>query len=191
MSSIQFRPFEKKDQQRLIDWIESPAFLVQWGGPQFTYPLTEEQLDEYRESGEKENADRLIYSVLDAETDAVIGHISLSAIEKENGSARIGKVLVGDNAGRGGGIGTKMIREMLRIAFDELQLHRVGLGVYDFNTPAIACYEKAGFSRDGRLRDVRKVDGSYWSLIEMSILETEWEEVQHKPERSSHAEERS
>ncbi|CAM3870217.1 hypothetical protein ALCH109712_09215 [Alkalicoccus chagannorensis] len=175
MSDIRFRPFQKKDQQRLIEWIESPAFLVQWGGPQFSYPLTEEQLDEYRESGEKANADRLIYSVLDAETDAVIGHISLGAIEKENGSARIGKVLVGDNAGRGRGIGTKMLREMLRIAFDELKLHRVGLGVYDFNTPAIACYEKAGFSRDGRLRDVRKVDGSYWSLIVMSILEHEWE----------------
>jgi RimJ/RimL family protein N-acetyltransferase len=67
-----------------------------------------------------------------------------------------------------------MIKEILNIAFDQLQLHRVSLGVFDFNISAITCYEKAGFIKEGLLRDSRKNDDEYWSLWEMSILENEW-----------------
>jgi RimJ/RimL family protein N-acetyltransferase len=49
--------------------------------------------------------------------------------------------------------------------------------VYDFNTAAISCYEKVGFSKDGLLRDVKKYGDAYWSLFEMSILETEWKQT--------------
>ena len=33
-------------------------------------------------------------------------------------------------------------------------MHRVGLGVFDFNDSAIACYERAGFRREGVLREI-------------------------------------
>ncbi len=69
-----------------------------------------------------------------------------------------------------------MIEEILKIAFKELNLHRVSLGVFDFNYSAIACYEKAGFIKEGLLRDARKTGNEYWSLWEMSILENEWRE---------------
>ena len=68
-----------------------------------------------------------------------------------NKSARVGKVLVGDKNVRGKGIGKQLIKKILKIAFDELQLHRVSLGVFDFNLSAIACYEKAGFIKEGLL----------------------------------------
>ncbi len=84
-------------------------------------------------------------------------------------------MLVGDKNGRGRGIGVRMMKEILRVAFDELHLHRVSLGVFDFNTSAIACYEKAGFKKEGLLREIRKIGDEYWSLWEMSILEDEWQ----------------
>jgi RimJ/RimL family protein N-acetyltransferase len=67
-----------------------------------------------------------------------------------------------------------MIEEILKIAFGKLNLHRVSLGVFDFNQSAIACYEKSGFIKEGLLRDSRKIENEYWSLWEMSILENEW-----------------
>jgi RimJ/RimL family protein N-acetyltransferase len=53
-------------------------------------------------------------------------------------------------------------------------LHRISLGVFDFNERAIRCYEKVGFSREGLLRDARRFKDYYWNLIEMSMLEHEW-----------------
>jgi RimJ/RimL family protein N-acetyltransferase len=72
-----------------------------------------------------------------------------------------------------------LMEEILKVAFDELNLHRVSLGVFDFNLSAIACYEKAGFIKEGLLRDARKNDDEYWNLWEMSILEDEWLETRN------------
>lgn len=174
---IELRFFERSDIQQLINWIETPEFLLQWGGPNFSFPLTEQQLKNYLKDANNDNSQVMVYSVLEKETGNVIGHISLGNIDRSNKSARIGKVLVGDKNVRGKGIGLQMMKEILKVAFDELKLHRVSLGVFDFNASAIACYEKAGFIKEGLHRDSRKIGNEYWSLWEMSILENEWREI--------------
>ncbi|MDG5471217.1 GNAT family protein [Jeotgalibacillus sp. ET6] len=174
---IELRFFNRSDFQQLISWIESPAFLMQWSGPGFRFPLNEQQLDDYVKEANEYDSKAWIYTVVDEETGNAIGHISLGRIDRENKSARVGKVLLGDKSVRGRGIGQQMITEILKIAFDKLDLHRVSLGVFDFNTSAITCYEKAGFKKEGLLRDVRKMGDEYWSLWEMSILENEWREM--------------
>ncbi len=98
----------------------------------------------------------------------------MEKIDRKNKSARVGKVLVGDKNVRGKGIGQQMMKEILKVAFEDLNLHRVSLGVFDFNVSAIACYEKAGFTKEGLHRDSRKNGDEYWSLWEMSILEYEF-----------------
>ncbi len=109
----------------------------------------------------------------------MIGHISLGRVDRVNKSARIGKVLVGSSQYRGKGIGAEMVKAVLAIAFEEMQLHKVTLGVFDFNASAIRCYEKVGFVQEGLLRDARKNGDEYWNLIEMGILEDEWR-MNHK-----------
>ena len=171
---IELKLFERADFQQLINWIENPEFLLQWGGPNFNFPLDEPQLENYLKGANDEDSDVLIYSVFEKETEKIIGHISLGKIDPTNKSARVGKVLVGDRNVRGKGIGQQMMTEILKIAFDDLDLHRVSLGVFDFNSSAIACYEKAGFKKEGLLRDYRRIGNEYWSLWEMSVLDNEW-----------------
>ena len=169
LAMIKLNPFKRSDFKQLIDWVDSEEFLIQWSGNAFTYPLNERQLEKYIES-----ANTLAFKVIDEETKVVIGHISLGKIDNINKSARIGKVLVGNTKMRGRSIGKHMMKAVLYIAFEELKLHRVTLGVYDFNTSAISCYGKIGFVKEGLLRDSKKVGVMYWNLWEMSILEYEW-----------------
>ncbi|RWZ60656.1 N-acetyltransferase [Halobacillus fulvus] len=171
---IKLRFFQRKDFQQLIKWLETPEFLLQWGGPNFQFPLTESQLENYLAGANKKGSELFVYSVIEQETRTLIGHISLGKIDRHNKSARIGKVLVGHRNGRGKGTGQTMMKEILQIAFNDLQLHRVSLGVFDFNTSAIRCYEKVGFRKEGLLRDARKNGDEYWSLWEMSMLDCEW-----------------
>ena len=166
---IKLESFKKSDFKQLINWINSEEFLIQWSGNAFTFPLDEQQLEKYIES-----ANTLAFKVVDEETSDVIGHISLGQIDNINKSARIGKVLVGNTKMRGRSIGKHMMKAVLHIAFDELKLHRVNLGVYDFNTSAISCYEKIGFVKEGLLRESKRVGETYWNLWEMSMLEYEW-----------------
>ncbi len=71
-----------------------------------------------------------------------------------------------------------MINEILEVGFGSLKLHRIGLGVYSDNISAIKCYEKSGFVTEGILRDVLRYKGNYRSMVEMSVLESEWKRVE-------------
>ena len=75
---------------------------------------------------------------------------------------------------RGKGIGTWATEITRDFAFEELKLHRLELDVYSFNPRAEKVYLKAGFKREGILRDAIMDGGKYADDILMSILESEW-----------------
>ncbi|WP_110114429.1 GNAT family protein [Bacillus sp. CGMCC 1.16541] len=179
------REFTKKDFQQLIDWIPSKEFAMQWGGTSFTYPLTKKQLKNYVKGANVAGSDRYIFAVVDPQTRQTIGHISIMQVQHDNGSGRIGRVLVGEKEARGKGYGQAMMKEMMKFGFEELGLHRISLGVFDFNKEAVQAYEKVGFVKEGLFRDIRKMDDTYWSLIEMSMLEDEWYKLKGETESES------
>jgi RimJ/RimL family protein N-acetyltransferase len=101
---IKLEYFNKSDFKQLIEWSGDEAFLLQWAGPQFKFPLTEEQITNYLEgSNDINKSDKLIFKAIDEQTGTVIGHISIGGIDRENRSGRIGKVLVGKSLERGNG----------------------------------------------------------------------------------------
>lgn len=75
---------------------------------------------------------------------------------------------------RGKGIGTWAMEITRDFAFEELKLHRLELDVYSFNSRAENVYLKAGFKREGILRDAIMDGDKYADDILMSILESEW-----------------
>ncbi|HEX7065214.1 MAG TPA: GNAT family protein [Bacillales bacterium] len=170
---IELQPLEEKDFDRLIEWVESPEFLMQWAGPAFTYPLDKSQLGQHLESAQGENSDKVVYKAVDTDTDEVVGHIEWSHIDRQNQNARLSRVLIAPDA-RGGGSGTEMVKEMVRLGFEEFEFHRIELHVFEFNKGAIACYEKAGFQKEGLIREARKFGNEFWSAYRMSILESDW-----------------
>jgi RimJ/RimL family protein N-acetyltransferase len=73
------------------------------------------------------------------------------------------------------GIGSRFLRSVLDICFNELAAHRVELLVHLDNERARRVYARIGFAEEGILRDLhRNEDGSFRSMRLMSILETEW-----------------
>jgi RimJ/RimL family protein N-acetyltransferase len=114
---------------------------------------------------------KLIYKVIDSENGTAIGHIELAAIDRRNGSARVCRVLVGDPAYRGRGVGTVVMEKIVC----RLGLQRIELSVFGFNTSAIRCYERVGFVKEEHLRECRKADDGYWSFYIMAISRHEWE----------------
>ena len=73
------------------------------------------------------------------------------------------------------GYGTDATRTILRFAFTEMNLHRVSLGVLDYNARARRCYEKCGFREEGRVREHHFHDGRWHDQIMMGILQHEFE----------------
>jgi RimJ/RimL family protein N-acetyltransferase len=167
---IELKPFTESDFTRLINWIDSPRFLIQWGAWKFKYPLDNTQLNEYLSETKGETPKRMVFKGIKIGTNEVIGHIELDNINRTNSSASVCRVLVGPPDLKGRGFGSAMVREIVSIGFDQLALHRIDLQVYEFNKAAIACYEKVGFVKEGLLRKYREVDNEYWNLTWMGLL---------------------
>ncbi len=176
---IRLEKFDREDFPQLIEWIKDEELMINWSGSLFRFPLTVRSLAWYiKGASDLATADALAYRVVYDSTGKSIGHIALGGISRKNRSARISRVLIGDDSMRGKGICKEITNAVLKIAFDELHLHRISLGVYDFNTSAIRCYEKCGFRVEGISRDVLLHKENYWSLVEMSILEDEYRALQ-------------
>jgi len=169
-TDLRFRPFERMDFPRILQAMDTPQALMQWAGPLFAFPVDEAQLESYRLSAEQQPAPRRIFTACLSGGEAV-GHIELNEIDGY--SARLCRVFIKPSR-RGQGLGRAMVRQALHVAFDELGLERVDLGVFDFNTAAIRCYRAEGFVREGHLRRARRVGQEVWDLDLMAILRDDW-----------------
>ncbi|MEI7736355.1 MAG: GNAT family protein, partial [Ferruginibacter sp.] len=171
---IQLAYFTSDDFLQLKEWISNDEILMNWSGSLFSFPLTIESLSWYIENvnviGKSE---AFVYKAINTETGKIVGHISLGGISKKNRAGRISRVFVAPEY-QGKGYCNQMVTAVLKIGFEELKLHRICLGVYDFNIAAISCYKKAGMVVEGTNRDCLQFKGSWWSLVEMSMLEGEW-----------------
>jgi len=183
---IILKPFTEADFPQLISWIDNERLLKEWSGGLFSFPLTEDSLRWYIEdSNDLDKSEVFVYKAIDTSTGETVGHISLGSISHYHKAGRITRVLVGNTAARGRGYGQAMVKAVLAIGFEDLGLHRISLGVYDFNHGAIRCYQRAGLHREGTMRDVVRYGDEYWSLVEMSMLTHEWQPVQAKAKNAA------
>jgi RimJ/RimL family protein N-acetyltransferase len=65
------------------------------------------------------------------------------------------------------------MRTVCRFGFEMMNLHRIDLTVFDWNTRAIRCYEKVGFQHEGVLRDGMFKAGRWNQLVYMGLLRGE------------------
>ena len=105
------------------------------------------------------------------ETD-VAGFAILQGVGSANQCLRLKRIAV-RNAGRR--IGSRFLRSVLRVCFDDLAAHRVELLVFEDNERAYRAYVKTGFVEEGLVRDLhRDADGNFRSMRLMSLLRPEW-----------------
>jgi len=115
-----------------------------------------------------------------------VGFVALHSIEWNNRAAMLA-IGIGDPARRRLGYGTEAVQLVLRYAFDELNLNRVGLDVVEYNTAALGLYQKAGFRREGALRSAVLRDGRQFDRIIMGILRAEWTQQEAEDDKADKA----
>lgn len=82
---------------------------------------------------------------------------------------------IGEREERGKGYGKDAVRVMLKYAFLEMNMHRVGLEVLSYNEAAMRAYQQIGFKHEGTLRAFSFRDGAYYDMHLMGLLRHEWE----------------
>lgn len=158
---IQLEPFGPADFDTLISWVDSEETMVQFAGPIFSFPLTRQQLEDYLA-----NDNRYAFAVRNQEGQH-IGHAEI--LFRDDQTAVFCRILIGDPAHRGRGLGGALIRSLQQFAFHQLGATGVELNVYDWNTGAIRCYEREGFSINPHKVNTKEVKGQTWTALNMVL----------------------
>lgn len=125
-----------------------------------------------------EDSDRYYFLIISPDN-RIIGETVINEIDGRTNSANF-RIGIFQSSEQGKGIGTWAVEVARDFAFEVLKLHRLSLDVFSFNTRAEKCYLKAGFKKEGVLRDAVLNGNEYADDILMSILESEWRELKAK-----------
>jgi RimJ/RimL family protein N-acetyltransferase len=168
--TLYLRPLEKTDAALVMSWLNDPEVNRTL---QTCFPinlLVEEAFIARVSQGDHS----LPLVMVLRESDKPIGVTGLHEIDYRNRHAGFG-ITIGAKEAWGKGYGAEATRLLVQHAFATLNLNRVWLRVYEYNTRGQRAYEKVGFKKEGLLRQDNFREGRYWNTIIMSLLREEWD----------------
>jgi aminoglycoside 6'-N-acetyltransferase len=144
--SVALRPLAQGDEAELRRIHLTPEVMRWWNVPDERFPWDEPQSTRFTVELDGRIAGLIQYW---EETEPNYRHATID--------------LFIDPALHGRGLGTEVLRRVVRLLIDERGHHRITIDPTAANAPAIRCYEKVGFKPVGVMRSyVREVGGPGW-----------------------------
>jgi RimJ/RimL family protein N-acetyltransferase len=156
-------PIDTNDAEKFTEWLNDMELLVNlqlYGGI-----INPESEKEFLHNLSREHN----YSIIDPETDKLIGNCGFLDIDHLNQTAEIG-IFIGDKNYLNKGYGTEAFSLLIDYGFKALNLHNIMLKVYEYNERAIKVYEKIGFKRIGLRREALLRNLERHNIVYMDIL---------------------
>ncbi len=130
--------------------------------------ITEENIKNFHEwFGNNEYAFNI-----QSKSGTLIGHCAI--LLQPNSRNGLINILIGEQSYRDKGIGTSVMKMLIKYCFEELNLHNVILKVKADNRRAIKVYNKVGFKICGTERERAFYKGKWCDVHTMQILEQEY-----------------
>jgi ribosomal-protein-alanine N-acetyltransferase len=166
---LYFRPIEREDAPQLAVFVNDPVVRRTL--------LLHRPLNVAQEYGFVESLERdehqVVFGIARHESPELIGVTNLFDLDFRSRRAEFG-LFIGERALWGQGYGTEATRMMLDYGFGTLNLSRVWLQVFAHHAAGLRTYEKAGFRREGVLREQHYTEGRPVDAVVMGILRPEW-----------------
>ncbi|HSQ58847.1 MAG TPA: GNAT family N-acetyltransferase [Acidobacteriota bacterium] len=113
------------------------------------------------------------WGVARREDDFVIGTATLFRWDRAHRRAEIGYAIARPSWGKG--FASEAVRELIRFAFRELDLHRLEADADPRNAASLRVLERHGFRREGLLRERYHQLGEIQDAAILGLLRREWE----------------
>jgi len=169
---VRLRALEPTDAERAFQWINDRE-VTQFLMARYPWSLAAER-DFVTEAAKRMEFGDARFAIETKDEGGHIGMCGLHRARPEDRNAELW-IMIGDKSYWNGGYGTDTMLTLVRFAFEQMNLHKVALGVFDFNERAQKVYRRCGFVEEGRLREDVFQDGRYVDQVRMSVLRREFE----------------
>jgi len=117
----------------------------------------------------------VLYVVVKNHYEEKVGFIIIRGLQNPHGILELEQMVM---IGKGKGDGQKAIVLLKKWCFEIYQARRLWLGLVTYHQVALHVFEKQGFVREGILRQCARIDNEYQSLVILSMLKEEYEEME-------------
>jgi diamine N-acetyltransferase len=170
LEQVELEPLRASDSQLLFEWINNRELVV--SSAPFR-PVSREEHDAWFDDV-RDRTDVRIFGIRLREGDRLVGSCQLHSIHPVHRSAEL-QIRIGADDARGRGLGAEAVRLLLAFGFDELELHRIFLHVFETNEAARRLYERVGFRIEGVLRDGARIEDEWVDVLLMALLRSEYD----------------
>ena len=155
------RAFERDDAERCYRWMNDPSIVRTLKS---RYPIAFQNELQWLEAAMQTHTDQRHFAIERKDDRTHVGNASIHDIEWVSRTASFG-LFIGDPSAWNRGIGSDAIRALCRFAFDEMNLRKLRIDIFDYNDRAKHVLEAQGFVQEGRLRREFYRDGEYHDIV--------------------------
>ncbi len=160
------RAFERDDAERCYRWMNDPNIVRTLKS---RYPIAFQNEIEWLDRAMHANTTERHFAIERKDDRTHVGNASIHDIEWVSRVASFG-LFIGEPSAWNRGFGSDAIRTLVRFAFEEMNLRKLRINVFDYNDRAKHVLEMQGFVQEGRLRQEFYRDGSYHDIVILSTF---------------------
>ena len=168
---VSLRPLTPNDADDLFAVFGDAEVMRFWSSPPWTNRNDAVELIERVTRGAADNA-FYQWGIALNDGNTVIGTCTLFQVDRRNRRAEIGFILRRDMWGKG--LMSEAIGALLCFAFGTMNLHRIEADVDPRNENCLKLLERAGFTREGLLRERWLVNGEVNDSVMLGLLKSEY-----------------
>ena len=163
------RALERDDLDRCYRWMNDPNIV--WT-LKSRYPMPFHLEAEWLENALGHHHDARHFAIERKEDRSHIGNASIHEIDWVSRTAAFG-LFIGEPSSWNQGFGGDSIRTLVRFAFEEMNLRKLKISVFDYNERAKHVLEAAGFVVEGKLIREFFREGRYHDIVVFSTFNAE------------------
>jgi RimJ/RimL family protein N-acetyltransferase len=167
------RPFTRADVEDVWAYQRRPEVARYMSWEPRTLAQTEAAVAQMaREDRLAGEGDCLSLAVVRADDDRVVGQVELVWHSTTSRQGEVGYVFNPDHHGQG--LATEAARELLRLGFDGLGLHRIVGRCHAENRASARLLERLGMRKEAHFVDNELIKGAWRSQLVYAVLAPEW-----------------